>query len=853
MLASERDNAPQTVETTWRELAEGLTEFRRGPCTLTTCPGKACRAKSGPAWMPAVTDGVRKTEHVQAITVAAFDIDHVPFADLCALSDRLEAAGAAFVLHSTHNHRPPNDCAVRLVMPLSRECKPAEWPRVRAAAVSKYKIPADPKARDLARLFFLPSAPEGAEVIAESFDGGALSVDTLLAAAEAPSAPPRDAVPAAQVAPAVDVPEAEGGPADMEAIRRRLRQVEKAESREIIARVLKGEPLAEQGARDDTLNRACGILACALPPDTAEEVFLELLRPSILAMPNPDGADWFAEAADMISRARVRREENDAKRDQFAQEVRARLSRESSAAGAPAAPAASASPALQVVKEDAPPAPAADPAAPYTDEQLEAWGRELGCDSLDELNGRWIVSRGKTYWVLVDGRYQSPIGEADLEVSLPRDLARSPVELFRFDKDGNAKPAKVKEILRDHSVVARDVQASLALQRSFYDPGSQTFFEAVRPLRPLHPREHPEIQAWLELLGGDQAPKLLDWVSTVTRLDRQSCAVYFHAVRGVGKNLFACGLARLWTPGAPAELERVLGGFNDVLTVCPLIFADEKLPQVKGIFSSLRKLVGETARNLNRKFMPACNLAGAIRLVIAANNDRLFDEVGSGEDLSTDDLDAVAARFLYLRPRKEAAEFLLDIGGPPVINRWVEDNLIAEHALWLRDTRAVDESGRFLVEGETSEFHDHLATSGTAGLVAEWLVRYLADAATRNIPNPKILIGEGEVFVATEALASEAAWSQRVPAVSVPSAGRIGHALSNLSVGNEAITVGENLINFHRIKPELLLSWAKRAKVGNAEAMLLRIRGENKTIAEVRRKRGLAARPLLTVLDGGAA
>src|SRR5690606_32527461 len=128
------------------------------------------------------------------------------------------------------------------------------------------------------------------------------------------------------------------------------------------------------------------------------------------------------------------------------------------------------------------------------------------------------------------------------------------------------------------------------------------------------------------------AEKLIDWVASVMRLDRQSCAIYIDGAPGVGKNLLATGLARLWHTGGASELGRVLEGFNDVLTQCPLVFADEALPQRRGITAELRRLIGSTARNLNRKFLPVCNLDGAIRLIIAGNNDRLLD---TGEDLSS--------------------------------------------------------------------------------------------------------------------------------------------------------------------------------------------------------------------------
>src|SRR5690606_21762017 len=143
-------------------------------------------------------------------------------------------------------------------------------------------------------------------------------------------------------------------------------------------------------------------------------------------------------------------------------------------------------------------------------------------------------------------------------------------------------------------------------------------------------------------------------------------------------------------------------------------FADEALPQRRGITAELRRLIGSTARNLNRKFLPDCNLDGAIRLTIPGNNDRLLD---TGEDLSSSALDAAAGRILYIDARAPegvdhpAAAYLKGLGGPPVVGKWITHDMLAAHALWLRETREINEGSRFLVEGVVQEFHDNLATS----------------------------------------------------------------------------------------------------------------------------------------------
>lgn len=860
LYANEQDSSPNNQDLDWSALRAVLTFVRRTPCD--PCPGKKCPHKFGAAWSPveiAPCPSVcrnhgkpkyrdcgggqfhRLNDNVCAIHAAVFDIDHVTTATIEGIAARIDAAGLAAILHSTHSHRPPSDGALRLVMPISRPILPHEWPTFRAAVEDRLQLPADKQTKDLARLFFLPSASESSETIAVAAEGAALDVDAILATVPAPAPGPR-AVPYGAIAqPAED----DGEPISFDALKHRLRTLktkyshgnaDDRERAEILDRILKGEPLAEEGSRDATLNRACSMLVTALHYETPPEAILEILRPSVNLIPGepPDCGSWFDEAADMIDRARSRRAQNDAAKRDWDEQVRQRLARESALADDPAPEPEKPAEEEAAANDDEPP-----PVRRYSEEQLEEWAQQQGT-TIEGFVNRWIIQRGKSFYVFVGGRYRPPITKDDLPVSLPRDLVRSPCLLVTEDKDGNERPLPVATILDRYATVARNVSASLALQRSFYDARTETFFEAVCPLRAIKPKAHPEIQRWLELLGGDQPDRLLDWVATCMRLDRQACAIYLDGPKSCGKSLLANGLARLWTPGGPSELARVLGGFNDVLTTCPLIFADESLPQQKGITAELRRLIGSTSRNLNRKFLPTCNLDGAVRLIIAGNNDRLLD---SGEDLSSNDIEAVAGRFLYIQAPQAAADYLASLGGPPVVGKWITDDLLAEHALHLRETRHVHEGSRFLVEGVAQEFHNNLAIgSGMANSVCEWLVRYLCDPQTarpdsNELRSNLILAGLGEVWVNADALARKEAWEKRVPSVNVPSATKVGRALRNLSTGSERVKIGDKQHKYHRISVTLLIAWAERASVVDTEALKARINSPNDALLKALRAR----------------
>src|SRR5690606_24109004 len=203
------------------------------------------------------------------------------------------------------------------------------------------------------------------------------------------------------------------------------------------------------------LNQLCSIIVSHVHPDIPDDALLDVITPSISKMPGDEGIDyWLDEARDMLERARERRKERDEARAEFNRQFRLMLAADASLA------------------DDAPPeAPDedaeldADEGAPYTEEQVRRWALEQGA-TVDEFSRRWIIQKGRSFYVHSGGRYREPISKDELEVSLPRDLARAPVEFYVEDANGNARRRPVSAILADHATVARNVRASLLLQQS---------------------------------------------------------------------------------------------------------------------------------------------------------------------------------------------------------------------------------------------------------------------------------------------------------------------------------------------------------------------------------------------------
>lgn len=185
---------------TWEQLVESLktherrankegpgfapTEFKKERCTcgMMHCPRER---------------GHRINQNVVRVHALALDLDKgfdgsaMTIEAANAVLEKLVARGVEFCVYSTHSYKPPEKAALRALVRLSRPVEAAEWERFWHAAIGYLGIPVGTgsqkgKADPPARFWYLPSAPEGAEVLAGSFPGAPLDVDALLASAPAP-------------------------------------------------------------------------------------------------------------------------------------------------------------------------------------------------------------------------------------------------------------------------------------------------------------------------------------------------------------------------------------------------------------------------------------------------------------------------------------------------------------------------------------------------------------------------------------------------------------------------------------------------------------------------------------------
>lgn len=545
---------------------------------------------------------------------------------------------------------------------------------------------------------------------------------------------------------------------DVAAVRRRLLAVTSADSRQLMEALLQGRSIGVAGQRDNLVQRAASVMAFAAPASPLE-ILLELARPSLQVWANEPGAELtldeeLAKFREKLARARM---DWETKQESIV----------------------------------------------YSQDELAQIAREQGC-SIDQLGRRWILRlrTASAVCILEPGGYTRPTLKDNLRTELHDRLRRAPFSKTSLDRNGAPKQRTLDDILGAHATVAQKHVADMSLSRSHFD--GETFFEAVCPPRRLEALYDERIDTWLGLLGGEG---LRHWISGITRLDRQTVAPYLIGEPGAGKTLLAAGLARIWTEAGPTSIEDVLGRFSDALQDCPLVFADESLPDDVRTSASLRRVIGSSEHRFERKGLPATRIRGCLRVMLAANHELL---VFAKEELGVDDQKALGARILRIPIGPAPAAYLTEIGGYAATKDWVRGDLIARHALWLVENVGNMAAGaRFLTSGNLDP-QELALNHPDVGRVLEVILKTLEPGAETVFSNraksktaePAVIMGGGEICVA----GGQLIWGDDRQK---PTLNWIASTLRKLQVDDKDVRPHGG-VRYRRIRADLFLKWLER-------------------------------------------
>ena len=464
----------------------------------------------------------------------------------------------------------------------------------------------------------------------------------------------------------------------------------------------------------------------------------------------------------------------------------------------------------------------------YTDEELRKIAAACGIsthkrritDIQHDLKDRWIITNTANYYFLQsDGSYAGPFGKDDAPLGAKKILAKAPIELIQTTANG-FKPRPLSDLVYEYGQAASKVVADLTIDKSYFDPRTVTIKEAIAPLRDLSPLYNPKIDSWLRYfsLTEDVYEKLCNWLACVPDLNKMLCAIYLRGYPGSGKTIFSEGIASLWA-GTSADIDKILGNFNEELCRCPVVLGDEAIPlKWKGTPTStkLRTEIARTVRPLSRKYKGPAEIHGCIRLILTANNDDLLGQDGS---TTQDDVSAVAQRFLYIYSPKKAADYLATLSQAEK-DSWRRE-LFARHILYLAKHRQVVPGGRFWVEGSLSEITDMmLSSSSWNSRVCEWLVMYLMAPRIVDSQNHGLIRRvDGDLLCNTQAITDH--WELFFPNTRVePETKHIAQSLRALARGEVHLEWKGKKVRYWRIDPLALLAWVNRHAKGDPETIL---------------------------------
>lgn len=170
-FAHERDRTPQPWE---------------GPLSRVIGDGHLIRPekKGTPVFSAALYgEGARRGNRgALAATLLVYDFDHLSSEDAARVFRLL--AGRACLAYTSFSHGlgGPEDVCFRVLLPVTRMIQPDEHPAVWEAGFAALGRLADPKTRDLARIWYLPSCPPERAALAwvRRSDGAPLDVDAAL-------------------------------------------------------------------------------------------------------------------------------------------------------------------------------------------------------------------------------------------------------------------------------------------------------------------------------------------------------------------------------------------------------------------------------------------------------------------------------------------------------------------------------------------------------------------------------------------------------------------------------------------------------------------------------------------------
>lgn len=484
--------------------------------------------------------------------------------------------------------------------------------------------------------------------------------------------------------------------------------------------IAKGEPIGDPTEARMMIHKASEELARSYSRDTPERL-LDLMRPSLRAQRGSSSKaaiptdseilNWISHVQ-KIQRTRIEEKEKEKQDDRSERiEIATRGARNT----------------------------------PYTAQEYKKF------ESKGLTDRRWILWNDRSFYLFSNGDYVGPFSEktAQLEAYCHFAAAEDRVKLETMTKDGRVRSFTIDELAKKHGSPVSKVFCRIDKEKGSYRPKDSILEVSCSTLRKLDPEFSPEVDEWLQRLAGSKYDVLCEWLASLTYLDKPLAALFLCTNKGQGKNLLVEGLARLWSTGGYSPLHNFQSQF---LEHNPLVFCDERLPKdwLRDPSGKLRQFVSQSVRPVKRPYVSEYFLTGYARLMFSSNTPTLFR---SEQEVSSEESLACADRVLMINTlgSNNAGGYLSGLSNSGfVLDDFILKDIIAKHALWLRDNKNIDFRKRFFVEDSQNEFMQaSLVADDLSDRVFNWIFSFLE---VGKYQNDSVLAKNGEIYVSAASM-----------------------------------------------------------------------------------------------------
>ena len=373
------------------------------------------------------------------------------------------------------------------------------------------------------------------------------------------------------------------------------------------------------------------------------------------------------------------------------------------------------------------------------------------------LSRRIIVCLGKSFYVLGDdGYYHGPVNKDMIHSQIVENGIDSAVELYQTTGKGAVQARSPQDLLNEHAITAGASQGRAGGEGHFLEglenTGQPTLVLSLfRRRKDIVPRYNPDVHTWLTKLFGKSYEMGAKWIAWALAFeDGPICGLSLAGAPGVGKKMFVQAMAECLETPEVATSKDLTGRFQEGLLRSPFVVVNEGFPTQRGLMhpaDMFRHLVSGDPTQVEAKFRSAVRCHIPARVIFTANNLEAIRQLSDGRNLSPDDREALAERLLHVDVTTEAADWLRRKGGTDFTavpgRRWIardsgggSDYVVASHFMYLYEQRhhlGKHGAGRFLVSGplDSTIMFELRTQSGLTPVVIETLLSMLSEPQAR--------------------------------------------------------------------------------------------------------------------------